>query len=82
MFGKIITRGWNSGLKCLSTGSLSLPPFPFPFLASFSPNGEAKNLLNEVPLERSILADFAFFYRRSLNEKLNGSMKESVYGSN
>ena len=26
MFGKIITRGRNSGLKCLSTGSL--PPFP------------------------------------------------------
>ena len=33
MFGKIITRGRNSGLKCLSTGSLS--PFPFPFLAIF-----------------------------------------------
>ena len=33
MIGRIITRGRNSGLKCLSTGSLS--PFPFPFLAIF-----------------------------------------------
>ena len=33
MIGRIITRGRNSGLKCLSTGSL--PPFPFPFLAIF-----------------------------------------------
>ena len=40
-----------------------------------------QNLLNEVPVERSILADFAFFYRKSLNEKMNGSMKENVHGS-
>ena len=33
MIGRIITRGRNSGLKCLSTGSLS--PFPFLFLAIF-----------------------------------------------
>ena len=38
MFGKKIARGRNSGLKCLSTGSL--PTFPFPFLAIFSPNRE------------------------------------------
>ena len=38
MIGRIITRGRNSGLKCLSTGSL--PLFPFPFLAIFSPNRE------------------------------------------
>ena len=50
-----------------------------------------QNLLNEVPVERSILADFAiyiyiyiyffFFYRKSLNKKLNGSMKEIVPNS-
>ena len=32
-------------------------------------------------MERSILTDFAFFYRKSLNEKMNGSMKENVHGS-
>ena len=35
-----ITRGRNSDLKCLSTGSLSPHPFPFPFLAILSPNRE------------------------------------------
>ena len=52
-----------------------------------------QNLLNEVPVERSILADFTiyiyiylyiyiyFFYRKSLNKKLNGSMKEIVPNS-
>ena len=40
-----------------------------------------QNLLNEVPVERSILTDFAFFYRKSLNEKMNDSMKENVHGS-
>ena len=35
MIGRIITRGWNSSLKCLSTGSLPPPPFPFPFLTIF-----------------------------------------------
>ena len=33
----------NSGLKCLSTGSL--PSFPFTFLAIFSPNREPVNRL-------------------------------------
>ena len=32
-------------------------------------------------MERSILADFAVCHRKSLNEKLNGSMKENVHGS-
>ena len=43
MISRIITRGRNSGLKSLSTGSLSLPsPLPFPSLSSlfFSPNRE------------------------------------------
>ena len=41
-----------------------------------------QNLLNDVPVERSILADFAFFffYRKSLNEKLNGFMMENCPG--
>ena len=43
--------------------------------------GIGQNLINEVPTERSILADFAFFYRKSLNEKLNGAMKENSPGS-
>ena len=38
-------------------------------------------MLNDVPVERSILADFAFFYRKSLNEKLNGFMMENFPGS-
>ena len=38
MIGRIITRGRNSGLKCLSTGSL--PPFLSLSLLFFSPNRE------------------------------------------
>ena len=38
MFGKIITRGRNSRLKRVSTGSL---PLPFPFLAIFFPRQRA-----------------------------------------
>ena len=50
MFGKIITRGRNSGLKCLSTGSLPPPPFPFPFLAIFFPKQRACSQANSRKL--------------------------------
>ena len=50
MIGRLITRGRNSRLKCLSTGSLS-PPFPFPFLAIFSPNREPVHRLMFVHLQ-------------------------------
>ena len=35
MFGKIITIGRNSSLKCLSTGSLPPPPLSLPFSCYF-----------------------------------------------
>ena len=37
--------------------------------------------LNEVPLERSILVDFAAFHLDSLNGKLNGTREENMPGS-
>ena len=37
--------------------------------------------LNEVPLERSILVDFAAFHPDSLNGKLNGTREENMPGS-
>ena len=42
MIARIIKSGRNSGLKCLSTGSLPAPPAPLslPFPRYFSPNRE------------------------------------------
>ena len=37
--------------------------------------------LNEVPLERSILVDFAAYHLNSLNGKLNESREENMPGS-
>ena len=44
MFGGVITRGRNSGLIFLSTGSLL--PFPFSFLAIFFPKQRACSQAN------------------------------------
>ena len=53
MFGKIITRGRNSGLKCVSTGSLP-PSLHFPCYF-FSPNREPVHRLGFFT--RSCLTD-------------------------
>ena len=40
-----------------------------------------KNLLNKVPVESSILADFANCHLKSFNGKFNGSRKNNIHGS-
>ena len=40
-----------------------------------------KNLLNKVPVESSILADFAKYHLKSFNGNLNGSRKNNMHGS-
>ena len=39
------------------------------------------NLLNKVPVESSILADFANYHLKSFNGKFNGSRKNNIHGS-
>lgn len=40
-----------------------------------------KNLLNKVPVESSILADFANYHLKSFNGKFNGSRKNNIHES-
>ena len=40
-----------------------------------------KNLLNKVPVESSILADFANYHLKSFNGKFNGSRKNNIHGA-
>ena len=40
-----------------------------------------KNVLNKVPVESSILADFANYHLKSFNGKFNGSRKNNIHGS-
>ena len=40
-----------------------------------------KNLLNKVPVESSILADFPNYHLKSVNGKFNGSRKNNIHES-
>ena len=77
MIGRIITRGRNSGLKCLSTGSL--PHFPFPFLAIFFPRELVHRLLKHVPNYLKYPLNNGQFFQR-LTKKLGMVMTLDAYG--
>ena len=44
-------------------------------------NRIGQNLQNEVPVKRSIHAEFSNYHLNSLNGKLNGSRQDNMHGS-
>ena len=50
-------------------------------LAILSATQHLQHLLNELPVERSVLANIANYYLNSLNGKLNWSTNNNMHGS-